>query len=376
MKKILYITTIGTTVNAFLIPHIKFLIDRGYKVDVATNIDVEISDEILKAGTRVFNVPFQRNPFSFKNKDAFKLIKEIQQRECYDIVHVHTPVASFVSRLALRHEKNLKIIYTCHGFHFYKGGPIANWIIFYPIEKIAAKWTDCILTINSEDFNLAKKFKLRSSGSVNKINGVGIEKEKYFIKDFDTNKYREKLGFDEEDFIILVLAELNKNKNHMQLIEAINILKEKYPKIKVLLAGKGPLEENIKNKISEYNLEEKIKLLGWRNDINELINLSDLIGLFSKREGLGKCILEGMVCGKPVIATNTRGPRELIKDNWNGFLVEFGNSSQTAEAISKIYENKELKCMFGQNCLNKSKDYLLKNILLELDSEYKKLYIK
>lgn len=374
MKKILYVTTVSSTINAFLVPHIKHLINQGYKVDIATNITDKVNQDLIDMGVRVFEVDFQRTPVSPKNSRAYKQIKEIHKKEKYDIVHVHTPVASFVTRYALRKEKNLKIVYTCHGFHFYKGGSIINWLLFYPIEKIAAKWTDSLITINSEDYEIARNFKLRKNGQVSKMNGVGIEKEKYVIENFDKSEYRKKLGLNDEDFVILVLSELNKNKNHIQLIKAMNLLKDKYPNIKAIFAGVGPLEDEIKQQIKENGLEDKISLLGWRNDVKELINLSDIVGLFSKREGLGKCLLEAMICGKCVIATNSRGPRELIEDGKNGFLLDIDDYEQTARLIEDIYENSDLKNKFEEYGIKKTNDYLLDNVLNQLSTKYKDLY--
>lgn len=374
MKKILYVTTIGTTINAFLVPHIKYLIENGYKVDIATNVDVEINKELLDIGVTVFDIPFQRNPLSIKNKKAYKEIQELQDKEQYDIVHVHTPVASFVTRHALRKEKNLKIVYTCHGFHFYKGGSPLNWILFYPIERIAAKWTDHLITINYEDFKIASNFNLRKNGMVSKMHGVGIEKEKYVVENFDKSTYRKSLGLRDDDFVILVLAEINKNKNHIQLIRAMNLLKYKYPNIKAIFAGTGPLENDIKSQIEENGLDGKISLLGWRNDVKELINSSDLVGLFSKREGLGKCLLEAMVCGKCVIATNTRGPRELIEQNVNGFMFEIGDIQNTAKSIEEIYLNSKLRDNFEMNVVNTANRYLVDNVLNELNYIYKNIF--
>ena len=373
MKKILYVTTIGTTINAFLVPHIKYLIENGYKVDIATNVDVEINKELLDIGVRVFDIPFQRNPLSINNKKAYKEIQELQDKEQYDIVHVHTPVASFVTRYALRKEKNLKMVYTCHGFHFYKGGSPLNWILFYPIERIAAKWTDHLITINSEDFKVASKFKLRRNGQASKMHGVGIEKEKYVVENFDKSLYRKSLGLNEDDFVILVLAELNKNKNHIQLIKTMSLLKDKYPNIKAIFAGTGPLEDDIKNEIIKNGLEGRISLLGWRNDVKELINSSDIVGLFSKREGLGKCLLEAMICGKCVIATNTRGPRELIEQSVNGFMFEIDDIESTAKSIEKIYRNNNLMSRFEENVVSTANKYLLESVLEELSCIYNQL---
>ena len=375
MKKILYVTTISKTINAFLVPHIKYLIDQGDQVDVATNITDEINQELIHYKVKIFQIDFQRNPISLNNKKAYDEIKKLQLKNRYDIVHVHTPVASFVTRLALRNEERLKIVYTCHGFHFYKGSSIFSWMIFYPLEKLAAKWTDSLITINSEDFEIASKFKLRNNGQVSKMNGVGIEKEKYVIENFDKSEYRKKLGLKDDDFVILVLAELNKNKNHIQLIKAMNLLKDKYPNIKAIFAGTGPLEEDIKKQIKENGLEEKISLLGWRNDVKELINLSDIVGLFSQREGLGKCLLEAMICGKSVIATNTRGPRELIQPNKSGYLFDIGDIETTAKSIESIYRDIELRNMFETKGLDTANKYLLDNVLIQLSNVYKDIQL-
>lgn len=373
MKKILYIATLSSTINAFLVPHINHLISKGHKVDIATNIKFDINQELISRGVNIFNIPFQRNPLSPKNKDAYKIIKKLQKEERYNIIHVHTPVASFITRLALKNNKNLKLVYTCHGFHFYNGGSILNWIIFYPLEKIAAKWTDKLITINTEDYEIATKFKLRNNGKVIKMHGVGIEKEKYAIENFDKSKYRKKLGLNDEDFVILVLAEINKNKNHIQIIKAIDLLRDQYNNIKAIFAGKGPLEEHIMNEIKNRGLEEQIKLLGWRDDVKELINSSDVVGLFSKREGLGKCLLEAMICEKCVIATNTRGPREIIENRFNGFIFEVDDVYNTAESIKQIYTNNELKYMFEKRSLDKIQKYSLENVLQELDYIYEDL---
>lgn len=372
--KILYVTTISSTVNAFLVSHIKHLINQGHKVDIATNITDGVNKELIDMGVKIFNIDFQRNPLSIKNKKAYKEIKRLQQKEKYDIVHVHTPVASFVTRLALKNDKNLKIVYTCHGFHFYKGGSPINWMVFYPLEKIAAKWTDALVTINTEDYEIAKTFKLRRNGKVSKIYGVGIEKEKYVVGDFDKSIYRRKLGLNDNDFVILVLAELNKNKNHIQLIKAMNLLKDKYPNIKAIFAGTGPLEDDIKKQIKENKLEDKISLLGWRNDVKELINSSDLVGLFSKREGLGKCLLEAMICGKCVIATNTRGPRELIQQDVNGFMFDIDDIETTSKAIEKIYIDNKLRSKFEELAVKAADKYLLDNVLEQLSYVYELLY--
>lgn len=374
MKRILQVTTVSLSLG-FISDHVNKLVEDCNQVDIATNIVSQISPKLIDESVNIFQIEFQRNPISIKNILAYKNIKALCKENKYDIVHVHTPVASFLTRLALRKEKGVKVVYTTHGFHFYKGANIINWILFYPMERLAAKWTDAIITINNEDFLNAKKFKLRDKGKVHKINGVGISLDGYKLQNFDKSLYRKKLHFKDDDFIILVLAELNKNKNHIQLVKAMNLLKYKYPNIKAIFAGTGPLEKDIKKKIKENKLEDNIKLIGWRNDVKELINVSDIVSLMSKREGLGKCLLEAMICNTCILATDTRGPRELIKSGENGFLVRVDDFKETARKIEEIYMNIDLKKNFEKKSYLKVKEYSLENVLSMLDVIYDQLNI-
>ena len=151
MKKILYITTLSRTINAFLVPHIEMLIKEGHKVDCACNIDHDLNKVIENKCENIYNLPFSRNPLDPKNLKAYKMLLDIQKKNNYDIVHVHTPIAAIYGRLLKLKFPNIKTIYTVHGFHFYKGASKLNWIIYYPIEKFMASLTDVIITMNEED---------------------------------------------------------------------------------------------------------------------------------------------------------------------------------------------------------------------------------
>ncbi|WP_040194507.1 glycosyltransferase family 4 protein [Clostridium culturomicium] len=369
MKRILYVTTVSLTLNTFLIPHIRHLINHGFQVDIASNIDVPLDKTFEKMEIIHYKINFSRNPLHPKNIEAYREIKRLQEENNYDIVHVHTPVASFVTRMALR-SKSVKMIYTAHGFHFYDGAPLINWALYYPLEKLAARWTDTLVTINDEDMMRGKKFNLRNNGQVYKMPGVGIKEESYEIENFNRNRYRKSLGLKKDDFAILVLAELNKNKNHMQIIKAIDELKEKCPRIKLICAGKGPKEKELKRVVKYMKLEENVKFIGFRRDITQLLYCSDCVGLFSHREGLGKCLLEGMIAGKPIIATNTRGPKELIEDGANGFLVEVDDYKHLAEYLEKIYGDQEMQNRFGEKSKEKVKEFYLDKVLQEVINFY------
>ena len=369
MKKILYVTTVSSTINGFFIPHIEMLIkNKGYKVDIACSFNKEVSKKLVDLGVKISEISFSRDPLTIRNIKAIEQIKKLVEKEKYDIVHVHTPVAAFVTRFALRNFKDIKIIYTAHGYHFYKGAPLLNWGVYYPLEKIAAKWTDRLITINNEDFERAQKFKLRNEGQAFLMNGVGVNPSDYEVeKDFDRKKFREDLGINENDFVILILAELNKNKNHIQIIKALEKVKNR-DNIKVICAGRGILKEKLESEIKNRNLEKNIKLLGFRSDVKELIEISDCVALFSKREGLPKCLMEGMLKEKLLIGTNNRGIRTLIDQEW---LANFNDIEGTTKLLEKIcsLNNKQLEDI-KKNMKKKSKKYQVNIILESLNKFY------
>lgn len=345
MKKILYVTTISNTINAFLVPHINHLISQGYKVDCAASKHRELDNELIKNDVEFFDIPFSRNPLDINNIKAFRKLINIQKEHQYDIVHVHTPIAAMYGRLLKLKFPNLKTIYTAHGFHFYKGAPKKNWIIYYTIEKIMSKFTDTIITINEEDYNQALKFNIKNTY---KVNGVGIDLSKYNPKLYNKIDVRKELGLIESDFVILMIAEVNRNKNHIQMIKSIEILKKKGIEVKVICAGIGPLLENIKEEIRKRNLDENIFMLGYRNDIPKLITACDIGILLSYREGLPRNIMELMAYGKPVIGTNIRGIRDLIKNGENGLLVSINDIKETSKSIEKLYKNNNLIKNMGE----------------------------
>mgnify|MGYP004688710623 FL=1 len=336
MKKVLYVTTVSRTINAFLIPHINMLLDNGYEVHCACSIDKPVDKELQRRGVKIFEVPFSRNPLGIRNIKAFIKLEELQRINDYDIVHVHTPIAAIYGRLLKLNFPSLRIIYTAHGYHFLKGGSKLGWIIYYPIEKIMAKFTDVTININKEDYEITKE-KLKPKKCY-LLNGVGLDLDKYKkLSSKEIQGKRKEFGIKDKDFVVLMIAEINKNKNHIQLINAMDILKDKYPNIKVLCIGDGTLKESLEKQIILRNLQNNIFMLGYRLDVNKLINISDIGILLSRREGLPRNIMEFMACGRKVIATDIRGCRDLICDETIGTLVNVDDYESTAKAIEKYY---------------------------------------
>lgn len=336
MKKVLYVTTVSRTINAFLIPHINMLLDNGYEVHCACSIDKPVDKELQRKGVKIFEVPFSRNPLGIGNIKAFIKLEELQRINNYDIVHVHTPIAAIYGRLLKLSFPSLRTIYTAHGYHFLKGGSKLGWILYYPIEKIMAKFTDVIININKEDYEITKE-RLKPKKCY-LLNGVGLDLREYKkLSSKEIQEKRKEFGLNDKDFVVLMIAEINKNKNHIQLINAMDILKDKYPNIKLLCIGDGTLKESVEKQINLKNLQNNIFILGYRLDVNKLINISDIGILLSYREGLPRNIMEFMACGRKVIATDIRGCRDLVCNDNVGTLVKVGDYEETARAIEKYY---------------------------------------
>ena len=338
--KILYVTTISGTMNAFLIPHIKMLHKEGYQIDLVCNLKQPLEEELLEIVTNIYNVPFERSPFSKNNYIAYKKMSDVIKNGGYDIVHTHTPVASMITRLVCKKYPKTKVFYTAHGFHFFKGAPAFNWLFYYPVEKYLSNYTDVLFTINKEDFNRAQqKLKARHTEY---IPGVGIDLSK-FSKQYNTKKINknEKFNIPEESFVLLSVGELNKNKNHSVVIKAVAQLKD--PTIHYVICGEGPLEEYLKDLAIELEVDKQVHLLGYRTDIVDICYNADAFVFPSLREGLGMAALEAMACGLPIITSNLHGIVDYSMNEVTGFTCDPQSEGDFINAILKIKNDKELR---------------------------------
>jgi capsular polysaccharide biosynthesis glycosyltransferase len=364
--RILYTTTIGPTMSFFK-SIIKELIEDGHTVDIATNEmggDFPVDNFFEKLGCKVFPISWVRRPLSLKNYKAIGELKNVLQNG-YDIVHCHTPIAAACTRFACRtlKKKGPKLVYTAHGFHFYKGAPIKNWLFFYPIEKICSNWTDVLITINHEDFALAiKRF---NASCVKYLPGVGIDIDKFQIKTVDKEQKRKELGVDLQDYLVFSAGELNSNKNHATVIKAIAQIKEF--RIKYLIAGEGILKGELQKLIQSLEVCDKVSLLGFRKDIKEIYEVSDVYALPSIREGLNVSVMEAMASGLPCIVSNIRGNKDMI-DKRGGILCSPRSIIDFSNGFRQIY-HKNGKQM-GEYNIVKAKSYSLE----EINKNIKELY--
>lgn len=379
MKKVLFVATVQSHIMNFHIPYLKLWQDKGYEVHVATNMDTQKYNNVEEIISNVIwnNIDFDRSPFSKNTFIALKQLIGLMNENRYELIHVHTPVGGILGRLAAKITNTKNVVYTAHGFHFYKGAPLKNWIIYYPIEKLMARYTDALITMNEEDYQLAKnKFKVRKKGNIFKVNGVGIDLDKYNISDVKDMEFKRSLGLNEEDFVITVVAELIERKNHKQLILAMEDLVKEYPNIKVLFVGDGSLYETIKKDIKSRKLEQNINLLGFRKDVEKILNISDIVGLFSHHEGLPKNIMEAMVAGKAIICTNIRGNIDLVNDNINGKIVKINDIDKTIKYIKELKDDEYTRNKMGLNGKYIIQEYDIKKVLKNIYNIYENLIYK
>ena len=364
-KKILIVTTLSNTINAFLLPHIESLVRQGNQVDICCNLVEPIKDDKSLISS-VYSVMFSRNPLAINNIKAYNELKKIIKYEEYDIIHTHTPNASFITRLASR-KSDSQIYYTTHGLHFYKGAPLKNWLLYYPIEKLAAKYTNVIVTINQGDYDLLRnKFK---NVNIELIPGIGINP--HHLSPKKNQEYiREKLNIDKEQVVITSVGELNNNKNHQIVIKALSEINNN--NFIYLVAGKGNNKETLENLIIRLKLEDKVRILGYREDIADILSISDIFVFPSKREGLGMAALEAMELGLPIVASNIGGIKDYVENEYNGFLFDPQDDKRLAILLEILINNKRIREEFGRKSSKISKKYSVENSIREMLEIYRK----
>ncbi|ODG91990.1 MULTISPECIES: glycosyltransferase family 4 protein [Bacillaceae] len=368
-KKVLFCATVDYHFTAFHMPYIKWFKDNGWEVHIAAN-----GENNIHYVDKKFNLPIQRSPFNFKNIRALKDLKNIIDENNYEIIHCHTPMGGILARLAARKSRakgTTKLIYTAHGFHFCKGAPILNWLLYYPIEKFMAPLSDCLITINKEDYELSNRsFNIKR---IVHIHGVGIDTEDFKpIDELNKKVVRESFGYQPDDFLLFYAAEFNKNKNQQFLLNSLALMKDELLNVKLLLAGEGALLNECKQLANQLGISHMVEFLGFRKDIKEILPMCDVAVGSSLREGLPVNIMEAMSCGLPIIAVDNRGHRELVINNKNGWLVKSNDSTGFSSAIKDLAERKGLKERLGANSRKIiMRKYSIDKVILEKSEVYK-----
>ena len=368
--RILYITTVSCTINAFFGPHIKMLVQEGNQVDLASDFREWGMDDIFsKLGCGSYQIDFSRSPLSLDNLKAYGQLKKVVEKGSYDIVHCHTPNASVITRLVcrkLRKKTGLKVFYTAHGFHFYKGAPKLNWLVFYPVEKFCSRFTDKLITINKEDYTLAKgKF---YAGEVCYVPGVGLDLSRFENVQVDRTAKRREIGVPEDAFLLLSVGELNENKNHQIIVRALAKLND--PNVHYAIAGVGDKRDDLLELAEELGVSEQLHLLGYRKDIPELNCSADVFCFASLREGLGVSALEAMACGLPLVTSNVHGINDYSTDGVTGYKCDSTDVDGFAKAVDQLANDESLRVKMGQGNKLFVKKYEVNNIISLLNKVY------
>lgn len=365
--KILYVATVLSHICQFHLPYLRMLKEQGHEIHVAARDNLAEKNGLqLKYADRHIEIPFERSPFSRKNLGAYRELKKLIDSEGYDLIVCNTPVGGILTRLAAKkaRKRGTKVFYIAHGFHFYKGAPRKNWLLYYPLEKHMSRLCDAVITINEEDYRLAKA---RFPGRVEHIHGIGVDSGRYHPASPEEQRtMRQREGLSDEDLVILCTGELNENKNQKTLVSAAALLKDRIPKLKVLLAGNGPKEQELRAQIGALGLEDTVRLLGYRTDLERLVPAVDLVVSCSRREGLPLNIVEAMLCAKPIVASVNRGHCELVRDGVTGYLLPPDDAPGFAEAIGSLFEDPGKRTGFGLSGCEKAQAYRVAAVSAEL----------
>lgn len=366
MKKILFVATITEHFYYFHLPYLKMFHDLGWQVDVASHGDVE-----LPFCDNRYEIPIKRSPADKDNFKAYKMLKNIIKDNHYDIVHCHTPMGGILARFASfsQRKNGTRVLYTAHGFHFYKGSPKANWMVYFPIEYVMSLATDCLITINDEDYHCAKKH--LKAKNITKVNGVGYNSDRYFrVSDEEKLSLRKKLGYDENEKLLIYVAEMNLNKNQAMLIRALSEVLKKHENVRLIIAGADNFNGEYPRLAKELGIENKVDFLGHREDINDLLHTSDIAVGSSYREGLPVNVMEALACGLPVVLSDNRGHRVLGVEGENGYIVKVNDYDAMAERICRIIEDEALYKKLSENAVELVKLYSKESVLVELKEIY------
>ena len=363
---ILYVTTVSATMG-FFPEHIKMLHEAGHTVELACNLEEPLSKRVTALGCKAHPIPFSRSPFSKDNLTAYRALKQLLAENHYDIVHTHTPNASALVRLACRklRKDGLRVFYTAHGFHFYTGAPAKNWLLYYPVERFLSRWTDVLITINREDYQRAKRsFHAKQTAY---IPGVGMNTRGFCDPSYVRGERRKEIGAPEDALLLLSVGELNGNKNHRTVLQALSRCPED---IHYVICGAGDQREALLAQARELGLEGRVHLMGVRKDIAQWMADADLYVFPSFREGLSVSLMEAMTSGLPVICSDIRGNRDLIAPEEGGILCRPDDAEGFASAILRLKGSPDLRREMGRHNRQAVEEFSTERVLAELKEIY------
>ena len=372
-KRVLIIATVVKThIMQFHIPTLKLFKDMGWETAVAARNDYQNPEDCqIPYCDQFYDIPFERIPFMPKNGECYKRLKDIIDRGNYQIIHCHTPVGGVLGRLAARKARKAgtRVLYTAHGFHFYRGAPLKNWLMYYPVEKLCAYLADDIITINQEDYRFARSH--FASAKIHYLPGVGIDTMAFSpcaLSKEGRNAMQAELGVQPGQRMILSVGELIPRKNYKTAIDMMAKLHSE--QLRYYICGQGVLRGELEEYAKSQGVSEHVVFLGYRRDIPQLCACADVFLHTSHQEGLPVAVMEAMACGTPVVASRIRGNVDLIEDGVNGFLCDPKDVTGFTEKIQKILDDPSLAEKFWANSLEKIQQYNVNRVAVQLQHIY------
>lgn len=361
------------TLNNFSIPCLDAALALNYTLYMGINrkyaSEIACLDyKVLFYNAKIFRSVFALNELitSYRNLCFFLSNNNI------DTIHCNTPIGGVIGRICGRKYGVRKIIYTAHGFHFYKGAPLVNRTLFYWIEKYLARYTDAIITINQEDFLRAQGFRLKPNGKIFKINGVGINTAQSDTNNLNTD-IRQELCIESDSILLISVGDINDNKNNNVVIRAMKNLDNM--KLHYLLCGVGEYKVSLMRLVKKFKLEKNIHFLGYRSDVDSLLKQANIFLLPSKREGLSRSLMEAMNAGLPCIVSRIRGNTDLIDENLGGYLCKYNDVYAFARAINQLSTNIHIGVEMGKYNKNRVKEYDIENVKRQMLNIYKEILL-
>lgn len=369
--KVLFVATVYTHLAAFHIPFMNLLQGWGCEVHAAASPAQGRKEEVEAAGVTCWDVPFVRSATNIQNWRAYRELKTLLRQNRYDLIHVHTPMAAWLGRLAAKRTGQGPVLYTAHGFHFYKGAPWPYWLFYYPAERLATRWTDGLIVMNSEDLARAKRMGFKEGKNLFFVHGVGIELDRFAPRPGEGLAVRKELGLSDQDAAITCVAEFTATKNHVSLLSAWRRVAKEEPRAHLLLIGDGRLRKPMERHAAANRISH-VHFLGFRRDVPQLLHAADIFVLPSRREGLPRSVMEAMAAGKPVVATDVRGNRDLVEHEVTGLLVKLGDTQGLADALLRLTCDPPLRVRMGQAGRERIQAYSLDRVLEEMSTIYRR----
>ena len=370
-QKVLFLATVlRGHILVFHLPYMQWFQEQGYEVHVCARNDTEEPAPQVPWCDRYIDIPFERSPLNPRNIGVYHRLKKLIQTEKYVLLHCHTPVGGMLGRLSARAalRNDISVVYTAHGFHFFKGAKLLNWILFYPVERWLAGKTDLLITINCEDYSVAKKFKAKQAALVH---GVGIELSR-FAGSVDRAAVRTSMGIKPNAQVVIVVGEHIARKNHEAAIRAI----AEIPAVHLVFCGVGALTDRLIALAKKLNAEDRIHFLGFREDIPALLKASDVFLFPSFQEGLPVSLMEAMAAGLPCAASCVRGNADLIRQGEGGMLRKPDNSEGFAQDVTKLLADEELRGRMGEHNLREIQAYGLEAVREHMAALYREQLAK